>query len=91
MAACPRRSRGRGELSRDGGAPAGEEEQDRVQEVQGGEEELAGGSFGPEGGRRGELRVEVVGGGAMGATVLVLTQGNSALGFGERRRREEKV
>ena len=49
MAACPRRSRGRGELSRDGGAPAGEEEQDRVQEVQGGEEELAGGSFGPEG------------------------------------------
>ena len=91
MSACPRRSRGRGELSRDGGAPAGEEERDRVQEVQGGEEELAGGSFGPEGGRRGELRVEGVGGGAMGATVLALTQGNSALGFGERRSGEEKV
>ena len=87
MAACPRRSRGRGELSRDGGAPAGEEEQDRVQEVQGGEEELAGGRSG----RRGELRVEGVGGGAMGVTVLALTQGNSALGFGERRSGEEKV
>ena len=55
MAACPRRSRGRGELSLDGGAPAGEEEQDRVQEVQGGEGELAEGSFGAEGDRRGEL------------------------------------
>ena len=91
MAACPRRSRGRGQLSLDGGAPAGEEERDRVEEVQGGEEELAGGLFGPEGGRRGELRVEAMGGGAMGATVLALTQGNSALGFGERRSGEEKV
>jgi hypothetical protein len=89
--ACPQRSRGRSELSRDGGAPAGEEERDQVQEVQGGEEELAVGSFGPEGGRMGELSVEAVGGGAMGATVLVLTQGNSALGFRERRSREEKV
>ena len=43
VAACPRRSRGRSERSRDGGAPAGEEEQDWMQEVQGGEEELAGG------------------------------------------------
>ena len=87
----PTEEQRRVKLSRDGGAPAGEEERDRVQEVQGGEEDLAGGSFGPEGGRRGELRVEVVGGGAMGATVLALTHGNSALGFGQRRSGEEKV
>ena len=37
------------------------------------------------------LGVEVVGGGAMGATVLALTHGNSALGFGQRRSGEEKV
>ena len=43
-----------------------------MQEVQGGEEELAGGSFGPVGGRKGELRVEIVGGGAIGARRCLL-------------------